>query len=318
MGDIKIFSNTPAKGLTGEVCEILRVEPAIQSIRRFADGEVSAIIGEGVRSSDAFIIASLQAPSEYRDEMRLLAESARSSCAGRLIIVVTYLGYNRQDRRDKSHAPIGALMPIRDICESRPDHVMMLDVHSEQSLIAFRALGVVCDNLFASYVLFPKLQSMMNGDFVVATPDKGGGGRAMWYYKKLGFNDYTMFAKERPAPGEVDGDRIKIIGEVAGKDIVFVDDIIDSGKTIVKDAEAAKKAGAKNIYVLATHGLFSGDAVRLIEDSPLDKVVVTNSVMVSDDDLNRSSKITRVSIAPLIAEAIRRFHNKESFKTLYI
>lgn len=318
MEDIKIFSNTPASRLTEDVCGILGIKPAAQKIKRFADGEVYAQIDEGVRSSDAFIIVSLQTPSEYRDEMRLLAESARSSCAGRLIIVVTYLGYNRQDRRDKSHAPMGALMTVRDVCESDPDHVMVLDVHCEQTLIAFRALRVVIDNLFASYILLPKLQSLMKGEFVIASPDKGGGARAMWYYKHVGLNDYTLFTKERPAPGEVSADRTKIIGEVAGKDVVFVDDIIDSGKTIVNDAEAAKKAGAKNIFVLASHGLFSDGAVERIESSPISKVVVTDSVMVSEDVLSASTKIERVSIAPLIAEAIRRFHNRESFKTLYL
>jgi ribose-phosphate pyrophosphokinase len=318
MEGIKIFSNTPAKALTTEICEILRTEPSRQKVKRFADGEVFAKIDEGVRNSDTFLIVSLQTPSENRDEMRLLAESIRSSCAERLIIIVTYMGYNRQDRRSESHMPIGTLMVFRDICESRPDHVMTLDAHSEQSLIGFRLLNVVFDNLFASYVLLPKIRSMFSNGFVIATPDKGGGGRAMWYYKHLDLRDYVMFAKERPAPGEIDGDRIKIIGDVSGQDVVFVDDLIDSAKTIVNDAEAAKKAGAKDIYVFATHGVFSDGAIERIEESSIKKVVVTNSVMVPDEELAKSTKIERVSIAPLIAETIRRFHNKESFKTLFI
>lgn len=319
MSGIKIFSNTPAKMLAKEICEILKTNHAKQVVKRFADGEIFAKADEGIRSSDAFLVVSLQTPSENRDEMRLLAESIRSSCAKRLIIVVTYMGYNRQDRRSESHMPIGALMVFRDICESRPDHVMTLDAHSEQSLIAFRSLGIVFDNLFASYILFPKMQSMFQGNgFVIASPDKGGGGRAMWYYKHMGLNDYTMFAKQRPAPGEIDRDRIKIIGDVSDKDVVFPDDMIDSAKTIVNDAKVAKEAGAKDIYVFATHGLFSNGAIERIEKSPIKKVVVTNSVNIPEEEIAKSTKIERISIAPLLAEAIQRFHNKKSFKTLYI
>ncbi len=315
--DIAIFSNTPAKSVAEDVCKILRINHGDQVIKRFADGEMCAKVNQSVRNKDVFIIASLQSPADNRDEMRLLAESARSCCAERVSIIVPYLSYARQDRKSEPHIPISVIMPIRDICESDPDYVFTLDVHAEQSLIAFRMKGIVFDNLFASYLLLGKVRELVKENFVIASPDKGGGVRAMWYCKHSELDDYALFNKERPAPGEVDSDRIKVIGDIADKDVVFVDDIVDSAKTIANDAKKARELGAKDIYVFATHGLFSGEAISLIESSPISKMIVTDSVYVPPEKLLASTKIERISIAPLIAEAIRRSHNKESFTPLF-
>ena len=316
--DIKIFSNTPARGIADQVCDLLGIEHGKQIIKRFSDGEVFAKVNESVRGKDVFVIASLQSPADYRDEMRLLAESARSSNAKKLTIIVSYLGYGRQDRKSEPHSPISVLMPINDICESCPDHVFTIDVHAEQNLVAFRTKGVVYDNLFASYVLLPKIKEIVHGEFVVASPDKGGGARAMWYCNHLGLNDYALFNKERPAPGEVDANRIKVIGDVADKNVIFVDDMIDTGNTIIADAKKAAESGAKEIYVLVSHGLFSNNAIERIEDSPITKLLVTDSVFVPFERLAQSPKIERISIAPLIAEAIKRIHDDGPITPLFL
>ena len=315
---IKIFAGQAGAPLATLVCERLSVPLAEANLSRFADGEVYIEGLEDVRETDVFIINPTHPPAENLMEMVLLAEAARGASAGRISLVPVYLGYNRQDRKDKPRVPISARVITRMLSESGADRVLLLDLHSEPTM-GFFDHHIVVDHLYASYVGVPYLKSILTENFVVASPDKGGGPRAEAYAHRLGLADYVLFAKSRSQPGEIRQESIKIIGEVSGRDVLFVDDMIDTAGTVIGDAKAAKEAGAGKIYVFATHALFSRNAVARLDKSQIDEVIVSDSIFHPSEALRTERvKITVIPVAPLIAEAIRRIHEGEPLSPLIL
>jgi ribose-phosphate pyrophosphokinase len=315
---LKIFAGSASQEFAKAVCKKLGVTMGEALVSRFKDGEVRVQILENVRDADVFIINQTNPPAENIFEMALLSEACRDSSAGRITIVPTYLGYNRQDRKDRPRVPISARTMIRFLAHSGANRALLFDIHSEPTAGYFRTL--VVDHLYASTISVPYLHEILTGPYVVASPDKGGAVRAEAYARRLGHDDFVVFFKSRSAPGEINKESIKIIGSVEGKDVVFVDDMIDSGGTMIADAEAAQKAGAKRIICFATHAVFSSDPKTVIErfdNSAVTELIITDSIH-HDPELLKSKrvKITVLPLSNLVADAIGRIHAGESVSAL--
>lgn len=318
MDRIKVFAGNAGRVLAAEVCRYADLQLGNARVTRFADDEVNAQLKEDVRGCDVFIINSLGAPAESWVEMALLCDAAHRSSAGRITLVPTYLGYNRQDRKDKPRMPVSAKVMISFIARQGADRALLFDIHSEPTQTLFDPL--VVDHLYASIIGVPYLRERL-GDtpFVVASPDKGGGPRAEKYAALLGQDDFALFSKSRGPDGSVRKDAIKIVGDVKGKNVLFVDDMIDTGGTVIADAEEAKAAGAHDIFVFATHALFSRGAVAKLDASPITEVIVTDTIHTEPAELKtKRVKIRVLSIAELLAKAIRRLHDNKSLSDLIL
>lgn len=318
MKKLKIFSGNAGLPLANKVCEHLGIELGKVEVKRFADGEVGVQILEDVRNKDVFVINSTPPPFENFLEMILIGKAAFGSSAKRITQVPTYLGYNRQDRKDKPRVCITAKIVAEMLALSCNDRMLLFDLHSEPTM-GFFPSNMRVDHLYAAKVAIDYLRDMLGPQYVVAAPDKGGAPRARAYASRIGTNDLVFFDKVRVAPGQIDGNGITIIGDVRRKNVLFVDDMIDTGGTLIADAAAAKDAGAERILCFATHALFSNNAVLRLDGSAIDEVVVTDSIYHAPSELQTTRvKITTLSIAPLLAEAIQRIHRGKSLHDLFV
>ncbi len=316
-GRMKVFSTGAGQLLTEKICDRLSIDQGKARIGRFTDGEPDVQILENVRGDDVYIIAPTQPPAENFDEAILLAEAARLSSAAQVTYVIPYMGWARSDRKDGPRKPVGIQLAFKKLENAQPNRFIILDIHAEQSLSCIQ--HAVYDHLFGSAIALPELKRITyDCDFVVASPDKGGAARAEKYARLLGQNDFVIFSKSRPQAGQVDPASIKIIGEVSGKMVILVDDIIDSGGTIVADAEAAIAAGATHVYAFATHGLLSKDALERIRNSPINAVYITDTICHPPEKLAQfgESRVQVLSADALLARAIRRTHDGESLSAL--
>ena len=312
---IQLFATNAGNELAKRIATELNVPLGEARLARFKDGEVDVQILENVRGNDVFIVASTQPPAENLLEALHLAEAARLSSAGRVTLVIPYFGYSRSDRKDAPRKAIGARLAFKLLEIARPDRFILLDIHAEQTLATID--HAVSDHLYGSAVAVPFLTPLLSGkDFVIASPDRGGGARAIKYASLMGHEDFVFFSKQRAQAGEVKQDSIKIIGDIEGKLVLLVDDMIDSGGTIIADAKAAKDAGARAVWAFGTHGLFSAGAIEKIEGSALDKVFTTDSIHHDETMLAKSTKVEIISVAGLLAKAIQRTHDGESLSAL--
>lgn len=317
ISSIKILAGNAGIPLADEICSHLSVKRTAATVGRFNDGEVKVQILEDIRDSDVFILNPTNPPAENFIEMALLNEAAYGSSAKRITLLPSYLGYNRQDRKDRPRVPISARFFIKMLVGCGANRALLFDLHNEATAGHFFPL--VVDHIYASRMVVPHLKSLLKDPFVVASPDRGGGPRASAYADRLGHNDFVMFSKMRSETGSVDSHSIKIIGDVHDKDVLLVDDMIDSGGTLIADAAAAKAAGAKKVYAFATHALLSKNAIELLDASEIDELIVTNTIYHHPDALiTKRLKLTVLSVAPLLAEAIRRIHDGESLSTLIL
>ena len=316
---LKVFAGNASKELAGKVCDSLSIGLGRAYVGRFADGEVRVEFEENVRDADVFIINSTNPPAENWFELLFLADAAHRSSAGRITLVIPYLGYNRQDRKNKPRVPVSAKAAIDILANSELGvrQVLLLDAHSEATLSAFDP--VIVDHLYGSVVGVPYLSEKMSRRLVVASPDAGSTERARAYAGFLNLPNFVIFDKGRREANDIDGQRIKIIGNVKGKDVIFVDDMIDTAKTLVADAEAAKKKGARSIRVFATHAVLSAGAVERLDRSPIAEVIITDSIWHHFNELKtKRVKITVLSIDSLLGQAIRRIHEGESLSQLFL
>jgi ribose-phosphate pyrophosphokinase len=314
MGKVQVFATNSGKPLAEKICQELHTNLGEARLARFKDGEVDVQILENVRGNDVFVVASTEPPAENLLEAVHLAEAARLSSAGRVTLVLPYFGYGRADRKDAPRKAIGARLAFKMLEIAHPDRFLMLDIHAEQVLASID--NAVTDHLYGSAVAVPYMKKLLEGkEFVVASPDRGGGARAIKYATLLGHDDFVFFSKFREKAGEVKKDSIKIIGDVSGKLVVLVDDMIDSGGTIIADAESAKKEGATEVWAFATHGLFSSGALEKFKGSALDRIFTTDSVYHDPKEL-AAGKVEVISVAPLLADAIKRTHDGESLSSL--
>ncbi len=318
---LKIFGGQAGKPLAEEVARLLFTEVGDATVGRFADGEVKVQLGLGeggnVRGQDVFIVNPTHMPHDNIFDLLALTDAVRRSRPRLITLVVPYLAYNRQDRKDKPRSPITTAVMQRMLARSGADGILLLDMHSEATEAVFDPLKV--DHLYASVLAIPYFQSLLQEQYVVGAPDHGATGRARGYAKRLGKpGDWVVFDKDRSEAGRVSG--VTLIGSVENKDVILVDDMIDTGGTLIKVAESAKLNGARKVYAFATHALFSKDSIqRLDACDALDQLIVTDTIRHAPEKLITGRlPITVLPIAPLIAQAINAIHTEASISKLIL
>jgi ribose-phosphate pyrophosphokinase len=309
---IKVFSGNANVALANDVCECLAIQTGEIFIKRFADGEIQLQIQENVRGADAFAVQPTCTPVEQNlFELLLMIDALKRASAGRITAVLPYYGYARQDRKDRPRVPISAKLVASLLERAGADRVLALDLHAAQIQGFF---DIPVDHLFASPVMIEHFRASTGSDLTVVSPDAGGVERARAFAKRL--NAPLAIIDKRREQANV-AEIMNIIGEVRGRKCIMVDDLIDTGGTLVKGAEALIDAGAESVSACATHAVLSGDAVARIEESRLSEVVLTNSIPLRDD-ARRSDKIRVLSVAPLLARAIQSIHEGGSISTLFV
>lgn len=278
------------------------------------DGECRLEILENIRSKDVFLIASGQQPDRNLIELLWMLEAIRSSAAGRITLVMPYFPYSRSDKAEEGRRePIGAALVARMVETAGADHCILMDLHNSAITGFFQK--AVCDRIHATMVLVPRLKQLLEGkNYVIASPDAGGVPRALKFAEKMGQEGIVYFSKARSAPGEIKQGSVNISSRVDGQIVVLVDDIIDSGGTMIEDTKAALDAGASSVIAVAPHAVFSEGALARIEESPLEMILTTDSI--PRDYAGQSTKVTAVSISALLARAITNVHAGLSLKEL--
>ncbi|MDW8095602.1 MAG: ribose-phosphate pyrophosphokinase [Aquificaceae bacterium] len=309
-GNIKLLTGNSNHKLAQEISEYLSIPISDVLVGRFSDGEVRVRINESMRGEDVFVIQSLGPPiNENIMELLLMLDALKRASAGRITAVIPYYAYSRQDRKDRPRVPISARLLADLITTAGAQRLIIVDLHSPQIQGFF---NIPVDNLYALNVLYEYIKGKLDGETVVVSPDAGGVERARLLANKLGCGIAIIY-KRRPEPNVAEV--LDLIGDVRGKKAIIVDDIIDTAGTVVAATHMLISKGARSVVVSATHGLFSGPAVNRLRESPVEEVIVTNTLCMEGIELQ---KLSVVSIAPLIGEAIKRAHEGESISSLFV
>jgi ribose-phosphate pyrophosphokinase len=310
--DVKIFSGRAHPALTDEICTQLGVAPGHVSLYSFSDGEHYVQIDENVRGADVFIIQPTCPPSvnDHLMELLIMLDAFKRSSARRITAVLPYYGYARQDRKDKPRVPITAKLAADLISTAGADRVLTLDLHAAQIQGFF---NIPVDHLFAAPVIVGHLKSLGLDDLTIVSPDAGGVERARAYAKRLGAS-LAIIDKRRVAKNQTEV--MNIIGEVEGRNVFIVDDIIDTAGTLIHSVQALFDQGARSISAACTHAVLSGPAIQRINTSRLDQVIITNSIPTQDKEAD-CGRLKTLSIGNLLAEAIKRIHREDSVSSLF-
>jgi ribose-phosphate pyrophosphokinase len=309
---LQIFTGNAHPDLSREICQHLGMELGRCMIRTFADGEIYLQIQENVRGADVFIIQPTCTPVDSNlMELLLMIDALKRASAERITAVLPYYGYARQDRKDKPRVPISARLVAAVLETAGANRVLTVDLHAAQIQGFF---DIPVDHLFSAPVMIEYFKSLNVPDMTVVSPDAGGVERARAFAKRLSA-PLAIIDKRREEANVAEV--MNVVGEVAGRNCLLVDDLIDTAGTLVKGAEALMEKGALSVSACATHAVLSGPAVKRIEESCLKEVVVTNSIPLSDEKKN-SSRIKSLSIANLLAQAIRSIHEETSVSVLFI
>ncbi|GHE22452.1 ribose-phosphate pyrophosphokinase [Halomonas urumqiensis] len=312
MSKLMVFAGNANPELARKIAESLDTRQGNATVGQFSDGEIAVEINENVRGKDVFILQSTCAPTnDNLMELILMVDALRRASATRITAVVPYFGYARQDRRVRSaRVPISAKIVADMMVKAGVDRVMTMDLHADQIQGFF---DVPVDNVYGSPILLDDIERQNYENLVVVSPDVGGVVRARAIAKQLNA-DLAIIDKRRPSANQAQV--MHIIGEIEGRNCVVVDDMIDTAGTLCKAGEALKDHGANRVVAYATHPILSGPAVDNIAGSVLDEVVVTDTIPLSDA-ARRSGRIRQLSVAGLIAEAIRRVSNEESVSAMF-
>lgn len=305
-GKVSIFSGRATKYLAEKIAKAYGQSLGESSISLFSDGEFQPSFDHSIRGNTVFIIQSTFAPSDNLFEMLLMIDAAKRASAKKVVAVIPYFGFARQDRKDRPRVSIGAKLTTNLLVAAGVDRIVTMDLHSDQ-IQGF--VDIPVDHLYASTIFVPYLQSLNLGEITMASPDTGGAKRAAAYAKFLN-TDLVICFKQRKKAGVIES--MQVIGDVVGKDIVLVDDIIDTAGTITMAADIMMEQGARSVRVVCTHAVFSGKALERLENSSISEVIIA-------DTLPRESKgkITVLSTAELFADVIDRIHNFESISEHY-
>lgn len=312
MNDIKIFTGSANPELAQEICEHLGCPLGKALIREFADGEIYIQIQENVRGADAFVVQPTCRPVDrHLMELLLMLDALKRASADRITAVLPYYGYARQDRKDRPRVPISAKLIASLLERAGANRILALDLHAAQIQGFF---DIPVDHLFATPVTIEYLKSVLTREPVVVSPDAGGAERARAYARRLNA-PLAIIDKRRVDPNVAEV--MHVVGEVEGRDCLMVDDLIDTGGTLVKGAKALLARGARSVRACVTHGVLSGNAVNAIAESPLVEVVLTNSIPLPEAARN-CQKFRVLSVAPLLARAIRSIHEETSISVLFV
>ena len=304
-----LFSGRATLYLAKKISDVYRKPLGKSIVLQYADGEFQPSYKQNLRGCDVFIIQSTFAPSDNLMELLMFADAAKRASAQRIIAVIPYFGFARQDRKDKPRVPIAAKLVADLLQAAGVSRVITMDLHADQIQGFF---NIPLDHLLASSIFIPYLrgQEISTEDLLFASPDVGGTKRASQYAKTLG-TGFVMCYKQRNKPNEIG--TMQLIGDVKGKHIILVDDIVDTGNTLCKAAELIKSCGAQSVRAMITHAVLSGDAMEKIENSCMEELIVTDTIPLRRE----SKKIKVLSTASIFAEAIRRVENYESIADFY-
>ena len=311
MDRIKVFAGNSNKALAVEICEHLGIELGKSDVRSFSDGEVYVDIQESVRGVEVYVVQSTCMPcNDNLMELLIMLDAFKRASACSITAVIPYYGYARQDRKVAPRTPISAKLVADLITVAGATRVVCVDLHAGQIQGVF---NIPVDHLYATPVLLSYIKENFNNDVVVVSPDAGGVERARAFAKRLG-STLAIIDKRRPRPNV--SEVMNIIGEVEGKTAVLLDDMIDTAGTITQAAVALQNNGAKHVYACSTHAVLSGPAIERIDNSPIKELVVTNTIPMRESA--NSPKIKRLSVGPLLGEAIKRIHYGESVSSLFV
>ncbi|MGE0468700.1 MAG: phosphoribosylpyrophosphate synthase [Candidatus Nitrospira kreftii] len=309
--ELKIFSGNANLALAREICSYLGQKLGEATVSSFSDGEVRVKIDENVRGADVFVVQSCCQPvNDSLMELLIIVDALKRSSANRITAVVPYFGYARQDRKDQPRVPITAKLVADLITTAGADRVLSMDLHAGQIQGFF---NVPVDHLYALPVLLDYIVKKQIADLVVVSPDAGGVERARAFAKRLQAN-LAIIDKRREGPNQAQ--IMNIIGDVQGKSVLLLDDMIDTAGTIVQGAQACLDHGAREVITACTHAVLSGPALERLQASCLSQVVITNTIPLRGKELV-CPKLHQLSVAPLLGEAIRRIHEDESVSSLF-
>lgn len=306
--EVKIFAGSSTKSLAASIAKSFGMELGKSSINRFSDGEFQPSFEESVRGSDVFIIQSTYPPTDNLFELLLMVDAAKRASAKRIVAVIPYFGFARQDRKDQPRVPIGAKLVANMLVAAGVSRVMTMDLHADQIQGFFE---VPVDHLYASAVFSQAIKDLNLPNLIMASPDMGGSKRAYAYAKYLE-SDVVICYKQRKKANNID--KMFVIGDVEGKDVVLVDDMIDTAGTLTKAADLMKEKGATSVRAICTHPILSGNAYERIENSALTELLVTDTIPLKQE----GSKIRVISVADLFAKVIYKVHNYESISSYFI
>jgi len=309
--ELKLLTGNANRPLAEEIAQYLHVPMADAEVTRFSDGEVYVQVDENVRGTDVFVIQPTCPPvNDNLMELLVLIDALKRASARRITAVLPYYGYGRQDRKVQPRVPITAKLVADLLTAAGVDRVMALDLHAGQIQGFF---NIPVDHLFATPVIIDYLGKKDLRDPVIVSPDAGGVERARAIAKRLKAN-LAIIDKRRDGPNVAVF--MHLIGDVLGKDVVIIDDLIDTAGTLIQAVEALQREGARRVLACGVHSVLSGPAVERIRASVLEEVIVTNSIPVSE--AKRAARVTVLTVAPLLGEAIRRIHDEESVSTLFV
>lgn len=310
--EMKIFTGNSNRDLAQEICKYLQIPLGKASVGTFSDGEIMVQLNENVRGRDIFVIQTFSNPvNRHLMELLIMTDALKRASAHRITAVLPYYGYARQDRKAEPRVPITAKLVADLITVAGADRVLTLDLHVGQIQGFF---NIPVDNIFATPVILEYLKKLDLKDLVVVSPDAGGVERARAFAKKL---DASLAIIDKRREKVNVSEVMHIIGDVKDRDALLVDDMIDTAGTITQGAKAIKNAGARRVLASCTHPVLSGSAIERLNGSVIDEVIVTNTIPLNGKDQS-CKKITNLSVAPLIGEAIRNTHNETSVSSLFV
>lgn len=304
----KIFAVRGSMKLASTIAKHFGKKLGSVSISQFSDGEFQPSFEETVRGGRVFLIGSTNPPTDNLMELLLMIDAAKRASARKITVVIPYFGWARQDRKDKPRVPIGAKMIANILMSAGATRVMTMDLHADQIQGFFE---IPVDHLYASTIFLPYIKSLKLDNLTIASPDMGGSKRAHSYAKKL-IADVVVCYKQREKANIVN--KMDLIGNVKGKNVVLVDDMIDTGGTIVKAAEMMMQEGAKSVRAIITHPILSGSAHENIRNSMLEELVVTDSIEIKQEN----KKIKVLSCASLFADVMNNVHNHSSISSKFL
>ena len=309
--NLKIFSGRSNPLLAKQIARFLNRDLGAISIQTFSDGELWIKYEENIRGYDVFIVQSTNGPSENIIELTLMVDAAVRASADTVTVVIPYFGYGRQDRKDQPRVPISSRVMIDILTAMGTDRIITMDLHSTQ-IQGFAKIPF--DNLYSRSVLFDAIkdENLEPDNSVVLSPDIGSVKMSQGYAKNLGMY-FALIDKRRYAPNKAEISHL--IGDLNGKDVLIIDDMIDTAGTTVNAAEAAFKQGANSVTAVATHGVFSGPAMERLSKSNIKKIIVTDTIAISKE--NHIEKMKIVSVGNVFGEAVNRIHNGESVSALF-
>jgi ribose-phosphate pyrophosphokinase len=308
---MKVFSGNSNPALAGEICRFLRLKLGQVDLTKFSDGEAYIQILENVRGKDIFVVQPTCHPvNDNIMELLIMIDAFKRSSASRITAVMPYYGYARQDRKDKPRVAISSKLVADLLTAAGADRILTMDLHAGQIQGFF---NIPVDHLFAAPVLIDYLQKLKLRDLTVVSPDAGGVERARAFAKRLNAH-LAVVDKRRTGPNEAEV--MHIIGDVSGRNVIIVDDMIDTAGTLVNTAMSLRRRKAKRLFACATHGVLSGPAIDRLRDAPLEEIVLANTIPIDNAKILPNMKL--LSVAGLLAKAIRSIHEETSVSNLFV